>query len=71
MYDLVYQFILTQIFNSTTLSSYSSTILGVSTNMNVWLSHTFTILFFTVLLVCVWVFLKWLFRVVSGLFLLK
>ena len=71
MYDLVYQFILTQIFNSTTLNAYSSTIMGVSTNLNVWLSHTATIIFFGVLLVCVWIFLKWLFRVVSGLFLLK
>lgn len=71
LYDLVYNFILTQIFNSTTLSSYESTIMGVSTNLNVWLSHTATISFFIVLLVCIFIFLRWLFRVVSGLFLLK
>ena len=71
LYDLVYTFIIDNIFNSTSLSSYSTTILGVSTNMNVWLSHTATILFFAVLLVCIFIFLRWLFRVVSGLFLLK
>lgn len=71
MYDLVYNFILNQIFNSTALNSYHSTILGVDTNLNVWLSHTATIVFFAVLLVCAFLFLRWLFRVVSGLFLLK
>lgn len=71
LYDIVYNFIYGQIFNSSALSSYSTTILGVSTDLNVWLSHTTTIIFFGVLLVCVWCFLKWLFRVVSGLFLLK
>lgn len=71
MYDLVYTFILNEIFNSSTLNSYHSTILGVDTNLNVWLSHTATIIFFAVLLVCIFIFLRWLFRVVSGLFLLK
>lgn len=71
MYDLVYQFILDNIFNSTTLNAYSSTILGVNTNLNVWLSHTATIIFMSVLLVLAYVFLRWLFRVVSGLFLLR
>lgn len=71
MYQIVYDFIYNQIFNSTALSSYHSTILGVDTNLNVWLSHTFTITFFIVLLICLWVFVRWLFRIVSGLFLLK
>ena len=71
MYDLVYQFIYNQIFNSSELTAYHYTILGVDTNLNVWLSHTFTILFMCVLLICAWIFLRWLFKVISGLVLLK
>ena len=71
LYQIVYEFILNNIFNYSGLASYESTIMGVSTNLNVWLSHTATIIFFAVLLVFCFIFLRWLFRIVSGLFLLK
>ena len=71
MYDLIYNFIIGNIFNSSSLASYETTLFGVTTNMNVWLSHTATIIFMSALLFCAVIFLRFLFRIVSGLFLLK
>lgn len=71
MYDIIYQFIYGSIFNSTSLNSFEFTIGTQTIDLNVWLSHTFTIISMIILLVCAFVFLRWLFRVVSGLFLLK
>ena len=71
MYDILYDFIINNIFNSTALSSYTSEIMGVSTNMNVWLSHTLTIILMCLFVFALYLFGKFLFKVVSGLFLLR
>lgn len=70
MYQLIYQFILEHLFNGS-LSSYSTEIFGVSTNMNIWLSHSLTIISMILIFVFLVIFMKWLFRLASGLFLLK
>lgn len=71
MYDIIYNFLLDNIFNSSTLSSYHSMIMDVDTNLNVWLSHTTTIILMVLAIWLLFVFVRWLFRLVSGLFLLR
>jgi len=67
LYDIIYNFFADNIFNSQALDSYSSEIMGVSTTLNQYLSHSATIL-----LLCLGVFwlilvIRWVFRVFSGL----
>lgn len=70
MYTLIYDFILQHLFNGA-LSNYSMEIMNVNTNMNVWLAHSLTIVSMILIFVVLVIFLKWLFRLASGLFLLK
>ena len=71
MYTIIYQYLLDNLFNDTNLASYNQTILGVNTNMAQWLSHTLTIVSMVLIFVFMVIFIKWLFKLVSGLILLK
>lgn len=71
MYTLIYQFIHDYLFNDSNLASYSKTILGVNTDMTVWLSHSLTIISMVLIFTFLVIFIKWIFKLVSGLFLLK
>lgn len=71
MYTLIYDYIYGYLFNDIALRSYESAILGVNTNMAQWLSHSLTIVSMILLFVFAIYFIKWLFKLVSGLFLLK
>lgn len=70
LYTLIYDFLLQHLFNGA-LSNYSMEIMNVNTNMNVWLAHTFTIVVMVLIFVVLVLFTKWLFKLCSGLFLLK
>lgn len=70
MYDLIYNFILDNLFNSTSLEC-ESTILGQVMTMNEWLSHSATIICICLIIAFLILFIKWIFKVVSGLLLLK
>lgn len=71
MYDIFYDFISTYLFNSTDLSSASTQVLGMSMSMNEWLSHTTTIVCIGLIVMFLVLLVRWLFRLVSGLFMLK
>lgn len=71
MYTLIYQFIHDYLFNDVALESYSKTILGVNTDLSVWLSHSLTIISMVLIFTFLVIFIKWIFKLVSGLFLLK
>lgn len=66
LYDSVYDFFY-GIFNSTTMSGYSSVIMGVDTSLAVWLSHTATITCMILFIVWMILVIRWIFRVFSGL----
>lgn len=71
MYQIIYDFIYTYLFATSDLDNYSDTILGVSTNMAEWLSHSLTIISIVLIFVFLIIFIKWLFKLVSGLFMLR
>jgi len=71
MYDLIYGYIHDYLFASVGLGQYSMEIMGVSTDLTEWLSHTCTIISMALIFIFLVIFLKWLFKLVSGLFLLK
>ena len=71
MYDIIYQFIYTHLFNSTALASTSTQVLGLSMSMNEWLAHTTTIICIGLIVAFLVLFVRWIFRLVSGLFLLR
>ena len=71
MYTLIYQFIHDYLFNDSNLENYTQTIMGVNTDMSVWLSHSLTIISMILIFVFLVIFIKWIFKLVSGLFLLK
>lgn len=71
MYTIIYQFILDNIFNGSALNDYTQTINGVSTNMNVWLAHTTTIIIMCLIVTILVLLVRWFFRIVSSGFLLR
>lgn len=71
MYDLIYNYILTNLFNSTHLSVTSMDINGLTMNMNEWLSHTATIICIVVLICVLVSFVKWIFGLFANLFRLR
>lgn len=71
VYTMLFEYIRDYIFNDNSLSAYETTIMGVSTDLSVWLSHTATIVLMVLFLACLISFLVWLFKFVSGLILLK
>ena len=70
MYDIIYDFLINNVFNGTSLT-YSFELFGQSTSMNVWLSHSVTLIVMAIFIWSLIMFCKFLFRVVGGLFLLK
>lgn len=71
IYSLIYGYIYQYLFNDSDLQAYSQSVLGVDTNMAQWLSHTLTITSMILIFVFLIIFIKWIFKLVSGLFLLK
>ncbi|MBO7528051.1 MAG: hypothetical protein J6T74_09235 [Clostridia bacterium] len=71
MYDLIYGYIHDYLFASIELENYSMFIMGVNTDLSVWLAHTCTIIAMVLIFTFLIIFIKWLFKLVSGLFLLK
>lgn len=71
MYHIIYDFIYTYLFSGGELDNYSTQLLGVTTTMSEWCSHTLSIIAVVLIYVFLVIFLKWLFKLVGGLFLLK
>lgn len=71
MYTLIYQFIHDYLFDDLGLQGYSQQIMGVNTDMSVWLSHSLTIISMVLIFVFLVIFIKWIFKLVSGLFMLR
>lgn len=67
IYDEIYNLYL-GLLESDTLSNYSMEILGVTTSLPSWISHTCTIATLIFLFVLLCGLFKWLFNQVSGLF---
>lgn len=67
MYSLVYNFLRTNLFNSN-IATFSMEIFGVNTSMADWLANTFTIITMILFYVCAVLFIKWLFKLVAGMF---
>lgn len=71
MYDIIYSYLSEHIFNSEALEAYSTSIMGVNTNLNVWLTHTACIALMVVAVVLACLLVRWVWRSVSGAFLLR
>lgn len=71
MYQFIYDFVKTHIFNNVSLSAYHNTISGVDTSLDVWLSHTTTIIVMCLFVTCLVLLIRWVFRLVSSAFLLR
>ena len=71
MYDLFYEFIRDNLLDSQYLSSFEFTWFGVDTPINEILSHFITISLIICFVVLLCLFVRWLFRLVSGLILLR
>ena len=71
MYTLIYDYIYNYLFNDLTLQSYEKTILGVNTNLAEWLSHSLAIISIILIFIFLVILIKWLFKLISGLLLLK
>ena len=66
LYDTIYDFFY-GVFNSNYLAGYTSTIMGVSTSLASWLSHTATIVLLALGILWLILVIRWIFRVFSGL----
>lgn len=66
IYNYIYDFYLS-LFDTTYLTGYHSTILGVDTTLPVWLSHTATIVSMALLLTLLFMIVKWVFKIFAGL----
>ena len=66
LYDTIYDFFY-DLFNSTNISSYSATIMGVSTTLPSWLANTTTIILLGLGVFWLILVIRWIFRVFSGL----
>lgn len=71
MYSIIYDFIYTYLLSGGDLDNYSMQLLGVTTTMSQWLSHCLSIISIVLIFVFLVIFLKWIFKLVSGLFLLR
>ena len=63
IYDIIYDYLIDNIFASTTLDAYELTIMGVNTTMNQWLAHTVSIIAIILMVVWLIVVLRWIFHV--------
>ena len=71
MYDLIFEFIRDNLFSSQYLTNYNYQWFGVNTPINVILSHITSIALITTFVIILCLFVRWLFKLVSGLFLLR
>ena len=71
MYQLIYDFISTHLFNGTALDNMTSEVLGQTISLNEWLCHLMSVTSIVLIFIFLVLFIKWIFRVVSGLFLLR
>ncbi len=69
LYDIIYDFLLNNFFssNNTSLSNYSTSFFNTTITLDVWLSHTFTIITLALLFIVAVLIIKWLFKVFAGL----
>lgn len=67
LYDTIYNFFLDNVFGSTLLNGYSSSIMGVSTSLASWLSHTCTLILLALGVLWLILVVRWIFRVCAGL----
>lgn len=69
LYDIIYDFLLNNFFKSTqtNLSNYSTTFFNTTITLDVWLSHTFTIITLALLFIVAVLIIRWLFKVFAGL----
>lgn len=70
IYDLLYNYLITNIFNSSALDSFANS-LDVSVSLNQWLAHTTCIVLMILFVVLLILGAVWLFKLVSGFILLK
>lgn len=66
IYEYIYDFYI-DLFNTSTLTDYHTTILGVDTTLPVWLSHTATLISMALLLTLLFIIVKWVFKVFAGI----
>lgn len=71
MYSIIYDFMYTYLLSGGTLDNYETELFGVTTSLSQWLAHMFSIVSIALIFIFLVIFLKWLFKLVSGLFLLK
>lgn len=71
MYDIIYDYISQNIFNSVSLNSITYSIGDANLTLNQWLTHTacISIMIIAIILCCLLV--RWVFRLVSSAFLLR
>lgn len=67
LYETIYDFFYDNVFGSTYITSYESTIMGVSTDFASWLSHTCTIILLGLGVLWLILVVRWIFRVFAGL----
>lgn len=67
LYDIIYDFFYSNLFTSSALAQYESEILGVTTNLNEYLSHTATLTILILGIVILLLLVRWCFRVFAGL----
>lgn len=70
IYDLLYNYLIEHIFNSTSLSTFAEG-LGIESNLNQWLAHTSCIVLMVLFIALLILGAVWLFKLVSGFILLK
>lgn len=68
IYDLIYDYFINHIWKSESLTAITHDISGVNMSMDIWLSHTSTIIVLTLLVVVLGIFVKWLFGIFASLF---
>lgn len=71
MYDLIFNFIKDNLFNSTDLALLSTEVGSNSMTYVDWLSHSATIVCICLIIAILCLFVRWIFRLVGGLFLLR
>lgn len=71
MYDIVYNYLTEYVFNGTALDTYQTSIMGVNTSLNAWLAHTATIALMVVAVLLCCFLVRWVWRLVSGAFLMR
>lgn len=71
LYQVIFEWFSNSIWANTNLDEFSFDIGGSSIDLDIWLCHTSTIIVLILLVVCCALFIRWIFKLVSGLILLK